>query len=588
VLRDLLHLAADDPLPGPWFEGFAIDVSPPRGADPYHVLDAALRAVLGTGWEQGWLALAPSEPLGPARAVLYEVVPREHQRVAAAQAWEHAYALREQRGIADVEPEFVLFRSDAEAIEDLPPGRRWALFGEGHLPQTETHCEWCLDQMRVKPAWERTRGEGIAIGHPDTGYLPHPELGPLDGSGAVDAARGRDFVADDDDARAELDEDGPLPGGPNHGTSTASVIVSARGQVGAAGPGAFVSGVAPGVRLVPLRVSNSVVHFSMRRVRKAIEYAVREQLPIVSLSLGGPFPSRHLEEVIGLATSQGMIVIAAAGNNVPFRPVVWPARYPDVVAVAACNADARPWSGSSRGEPVDITAPGESVWRAFVDVEASSSASRYRVERSSGTSYATAHIAGVCALWLAHHGASALVSRYRERLSDAFRYVLAQTARPSPELPAQDFGPGIVDAQALLAFALPTKDRVASWADGPTGSRGRLAAAAPRGAKEGILADFHALFPTLDPAQIRAALESLLGASGAALERKLREVGDELLFQLAVDPTESRRFVSLAEDLGRQPTLRSAAARQWGADLYAPIQRNLRRRASPRLSSQLG
>ena len=74
------------------------------------------------------------------------------------------------------------------------------------------------------------------------------------------------------------------------------------------------------------------------------------------------FPGFGTQRAIQRALDAGTIVLAAAGNEVGF--VVFPAAFDEVIAVAASNIRDEPWSGSSHGPAVDITAPGESVWRA--------------------------------------------------------------------------------------------------------------------------------------------------------------------------------------------------------------------------------
>jgi subtilisin family serine protease len=577
VLRRILQRNPDDPLPGPWFEGFAVDVRAREGEDPYDLLDAAARTALGDDWERRWLAVEPSRRADDSGPTPYELVPQDIE-LSIGRVWEHCYTLREQPGVVDVEPDFVFFRPDSEAISDLPARRGWALFGWGHLKRTDEDYEWSLDQIRARQAWALARGERVMIGHPDTGYLPHPEIWPEAGSGPIDTARDWDFVTDEDDARAEPEEDDPLPGGPNHGTSTASVIVSAAGPADGDRDKPWVSGVAPKAALVPLRVSNSVVHFCMRRVRKAIEYATAQGLHVVSMGLGGPFPSRHLRAAIRQAERSGVILVGASGNYIPFRPVVWPARYPEVIAVAACNAEEKPWFGSSRGGAVDITAPGESVWRASVDDDAEAG-DRYRVERSSGTSYAASHVAGVCALWLSYHGWHSLYSRYGERLTDAFRHLLRETARSSEHLDEEEFGPGIVDAEAVLLAPLPSRETVVRAS---ARGRGRRARAADDGALESI----RALFPHLARADVRRGLEGLFDTDARGLARKLREVGDELAFQFACDPRLCRRF-SAHCCRGARMRATGAVARRWRAISQADLRGRLRRTGSSRLASSL-
>ena len=167
-----------------------------------------------------------------------------------------------------------------------------------------------------------------------------------------------------------------------------------------------VRGVAPLAKLVPLRVTDSVVLLSFGKLAEAIRYAADDGHHVISISLGGPLSSRFLERAVRYATQRGVIVIAAAGNVWPW--VVYPARLDDTIAVAACTCSHGEWSSSASGSAVDITAPGESVWRALA------SPNGFSVARSSGTSYATAVTAGAAALWLAFHGRDKLVRQYGE------------------------------------------------------------------------------------------------------------------------------------------------------------------------------
>jgi thermitase len=582
VLRNILGLSPDDALPGPWLECISIDVRARGRQDPCDLLAAAAAQVLGDDWSERWLAVEPTRVRDDLEYIPYEIVPQGVE-VPVEEAWDHCYALREQPGVVDVEPDFVFFRPDGAAIEDLPPRRRWALFGSGHLEQTEENCEWSLDQIRAEPAWALAQGEGVVIGHPDTGFFEHPEIWPAAGDGPIDVNRDWDFVDDDeDDAHAEPSQDDLLPGGPNHGTATASVIVSGRGPAAGAPATPFVSGVAPKAKLVPLRVSNSVVHFSMRRLRKAIEYATSEGFPVLSMSLGGPFPSWRLHDAIREAERSGMILVAAAGNSIPFHAVVWPARYSEVVAVAACNVDEKPWSGSSYGGSIDVTAPGESVWRALVDTD-TTGPDRFRVERGSGTSYATANVAGVAALWLSYHGWDDLKQKYGEHLTDAFRWMLDRTSKKSDDLDEDDFGAGIVDAEELLIEPLPSKQQVTA---GVRGRKARRVRGRP-GAGDGALENIQALFPQLSRVEVRRGLEALLDTDARGLTEKLRDVGSELMFHFARDPRMCRQFSARCRR-ARRARASGAKLRRLHAAGLADLKGKLGRGASSRLQGVLG
>lgn len=141
-----------------------------------------------------------------------------------------------------------------------------------------------------------------------------------------------------------------------------------------------------------------------------------------------------------------VIVLAAAGNCV--RLVVWPARYEDCIAVAGTNADDKPWRGTSDGPDVDISAPGENVFRARVEQGKPPS-----VGQGQGTSFAVALTAGVAACWLAHHGRANLIAEARARretLQVMFSRLLRATARRPAGWDSVNMGAGIVHAKRLL------------------------------------------------------------------------------------------------------------------------------------------
>ncbi|MET1052967.1 MAG: S8 family serine peptidase, partial [Mycetocola sp.] len=242
----------------------------------------------------------------------------------------------------------------------------------------------------------------------------------------------------------------PLPF-PGHGTTTASVMV------GRGSEETGIVGVAPGSRVVPLRAVESVVQLFDSDVARAVEHARLSGCDLISVSVGGK-GFFGLRAAIQRAVDAGMIVMAAAGNNV--RIVVAPASYPNCLAVAATGPDDQPWPETSRGRAVDVSAPGWGVHVAgYRWVNGDPQA---RVFRSSGTSYAVAHVAGVAALWLAHHGPDTLRQRYGSRVQDVFLRVLsAEGSRVPDAWDSSDFGTGIVDATAMLTAPLPSLEPLA-------------------------------------------------------------------------------------------------------------------------------
>ena len=365
-------------------------------------------------------------------------------------AWDEVAHLRQLRGVVYAEPLFAYC---------LPahPGEGAAVPAHttGLGAATPATPEWSLEQMRVPEAWNRffggdplRAGAGIRIGHPDTGYTDHPELLP-----GLALEQSWDFLKNDANSRDELEQAG-LPPNPGHGTSTASVIVSPPGrQLASPGPN-FVTGVAPGARVVPLRVTHSVVLLSMLNLANSLEHAaVQAGAHVISISLGG-LGSWYLRQKVLRAVERGVIVVAAAGNYVGF--VVWPAAYPEVIAVAASTVSRTAWEWSSSGSRVDVTAPGAGVWQAQV-ARQTDGTPVMGVGQANGTSLGTAAVAGLAALWLSYHGREALITRYGAAgVPRVFQYLLRASCDPTPDfVRGGRFGAGIVDAVRLLETQLP-------------------------------------------------------------------------------------------------------------------------------------
>jgi len=465
------------------------------------------------------------------------------------QAFAFAYKLREHRDVEDCEPALTMpceapdemiaehFAMRAFAGPQTASAKSSSSSSSGAddeanaLPCT-AQPTWALKRCKVFEAWVlkpsangKALGEGIVIGHPDTGYTDHPELD----SARVLKTRGRDFDEGKADPRDTLKGQS---GG--HGTSTGSVLMSGT----AAG---VVSGVAPLAKLVPLRVTSHVVLLSFSKLAEAIRYAADDGQHVISISLGGPLGSRFLTRAVQYAISRGVIVVAAAGNVWPF--VVYPAQLTEVIAVAACNCQQKPWSSTASGAAVDITAPGESVWRALARSD------KFTTGRSSGTSYATAITAGAAALWLSHHGRDDLIQRFGlSGLAAVFKELLIEHAFDRPtNWDTANLGPGILNVEKLLQAELPK-----SVAAG--GIRTLKVAGPPRAMSP--LENIERLFPTTPAEQIRESLQKMFAVSESELNGKLNEVADELMYYAVMDP---KFRAALAGKQTSQRTLKTAS-----------------------------
>ena len=430
------------------------------------------------------------------------------------------------------------------AYTEISPHDAAGAFGDDvNLPGTE-RLDWAREAIRCSQAWAAppaaggsSRGAGISIGHPDTGYSLHPALGVA----ALDLDRDWDAIADDDDARDPLippdQSPWPLPS-PGHGTKTGSVIAGR-------GPAATgVVGVAPEATLVPIRAVESVVQLFDSDVARAVDHARRAGCRVISMSLGGK-GFFGLQDAIERAVDAGIIVMAAAGNKVGL--VVAPASYESCIAVAATGIGDRLWPGSSHGRAVDVSAPGWSVHVATIGWDTVPPTEK--VARSSGTSYAVAHLAGVAALWLGHHTVQAIETLYgRDMVQSVF---LHQLRTVGCRVPAGwddgGWGVGVVDAEALVTAPLP-----------PVGDVSRTGAFAHDGdpvLRLSRLVD-------VEPDDLRDALARRLALEGPALVEHVRRFEGELAYLLLEDP--AFREAILGSDgtgaFGPAPVPRPAAA----------------------------
>ena len=409
---------------------------------------------------------------------IFEVAPASSTRstdapLSIGRSFDDAYQIRDRTGALRAEP---LLEVHIPTPDETVGINKRGISGKEHLEEAENDDQWHLKQINAEKAWKKVRditgnkegleAAGVLIAHIDTGYLHHPETwNEIDGQRPILAEAGYDYFDEDGDALDPLLSSETLDS-PGHGTASGSVIVSPPGcQL--AGGDKCVNGTGRGAQLVPLRVHRSVVHFNMKRLAKAIFDVAENRLEVkpqmMSIAMGGP-PSWALWKAVNKAEENGILIIAAAGNFV--RTVVWPARFSSVIAVAATNVHCRPWIHSSRGLSVDISAPGESIWRATLDKN-----HEYINGMGMGTTFATGNTAGVAALWIARHQDNPLFSELQQQglITKAFRRTLQETAwkpqtdsRQNPagthctELSSWSpfYGSGIIDAAKIVEAAL--------------------------------------------------------------------------------------------------------------------------------------
>jgi subtilisin family serine protease len=184
-------------------------------------------------------------------------------------------------------------------------------------------------------------------------------------------------VDGDDDPEETADGiDGDLDGVADEGTGHGTMVAG------------IVHLVAPGAKLLPVRVLDDEGRGLTFQVAKGIRYAIETGAHVVNLSFGLDCESAILREEITRATDAGLILVAAAGNDGSDTPI-YPANDPLAICVAGLDSLDIKATFSSYGESVDISAPAVGVYSTFKD-------GGYGI--GDGTSFAAPIVSGQAAL----------------------------------------------------------------------------------------------------------------------------------------------------------------------------------------------
>ncbi|MBI2176611.1 S8 family peptidase [Candidatus Woesearchaeota archaeon] len=253
-------------------------------------------------------------------------------------------------------------------------------------PRTKSSL-WNLEAIGAYKAQQYASGDGVKVAVIDTGIdYSHSQL-----RGRFGSDKGYDFV---NNTEEPMDENG-------HGTHVAGIVAS----VG--------YGVAPGSGLYAVRVLDENGSGSEADAIAGIEWCIKNKVDVANMSFGSPVASQALEEVCSYAWQQGILLVAAAGNN------GYGANYPaafgeSVIAVAAVDEELGHPDFSSIYETNDIAAPGVGILSTYLDE---------RYATLTGTSMASPHVAGSLALALSisHEGSSLedVMKKEAEKLGEA-------------------------------------------------------------------------------------------------------------------------------------------------------------------------
>jgi len=320
-------------------------------------------------------------------------------------------SLRSESIVLAVQPNF-LYQA-RQAPGDQPAAAAASAPQPGGLGE-----QYASAKLRLAQAHELATGEKVLVAVIDSGIdASHPEL-----AGAI--AESFDALGSEEKVHA-------------HGTAVAGAIVAH----------AQLTGAAPQARILAARAFDAkdrAAEATTYTIDKALDWAVSRGARIVNMSFTGP-RDPAMEQRLAKAAKQGIILIAAAGNDGPKAPAAYPAAYPGVIAVTATDIDDKLFKNANRGSHIAVAAPG-------VDLLLPAPADGYQM--TTGTSFAAAEVSGIAALML---------ERKPDLGPDGVRKALMATARvlgPRPKNGVDpQFGAGLVDAYAAIRALEPAVAR---------------------------------------------------------------------------------------------------------------------------------
>lgn len=217
----------------------------------------------------------------------------------------------------------------------------------------------------------------------------------------------------------------------DHGTHVAGIIGGKKGN----GVGGY--GVNPNANIMPVNIFDQNGSFDYV-LADGIMHAVDNGAEVINMSLGAPFEIPLVEEALKKAVDNGVVVVAAAGNDGDMV-YNYPGSYDGVITVGATNDQNKKSYFTTYGPNIDVVAPGEDIYSTVYTPESGSS-----FVKMSGTSMASPAVAGV---------ASLIKSKYPNLNSYQVEYILEQTAQDLGNKGFDmDYGYGLVDPSKALDF----------------------------------------------------------------------------------------------------------------------------------------
>jgi subtilisin family serine protease len=223
-------------------------------------------------------------------------------------------------------------------------------------------------------------GKGVDIAILDTGVDPdHPDLNVMGGICVLNSSCTNGYVDDN-----------------GHGTHVAGILAALDNDRG-------ILGVAPDANLYAVKAMDSTGSGTTATILSGVEWAINNHIDILNMSITTEKDDAALKKIIDRAYSEGLLIVAAAGNNGTSNgdadSILFPARYPNVIAVGAINDQDKRVSLSATGPALEIMAPGYNIYSTVPKISDSFDGIRDGYSYMTGTSMAAPYISGLLALY---------------------------------------------------------------------------------------------------------------------------------------------------------------------------------------------
>jgi len=239
-----------------------------------------------------------------------------------------------------------------------------------HKPyQPPEKLPWGIQRISANLAWPVTTGSAIRVAILDTGIdLNHPDLQD-NVKGYINLIRPH---------KSGNDNNG-------HGTHVAGIVAAVDNDIGVIGTG-------PDISLYAVKILNKKGIGWLSDLIDALSWCINNNMQVINMSFGSPDDNQSFYEAIIKVNQAGIVQVASAGNEGEVDgEIMYPAKYPETIAVSAIDRHSNFASFSSYGPEIDLAAPGVNIKSTY---------KKHSYKKLDGTSMSAAHVTGTVALIL--------------------------------------------------------------------------------------------------------------------------------------------------------------------------------------------